>query len=33
LAGIMAQGHYQQVRIGAEATGWYWFPFFLSNAE
>jgi hypothetical protein len=24
LAGFMAQGHFQQVRIGAEATGWYW---------
>jgi len=33
LAGIMAQGHYQQVRIGAEATGWYWFPFFLALSQ
>jgi transposase len=30
IAGLMAAGGYDQVRIAAEATGWYWFPFFLA---
>lgn len=33
LADLMVQGHYDQVRIGAEATGWYWFHFFLALSQ
>lgn len=33
LAGLMSQGRYEQVRVGAEATGWYWFHFFLALSQ